>query len=110
MGVSAMFHSKNLIFIINHPAFCGESNKAVGDYKLYEQCLNNHLKDCFANFTKLQTFIRHFDKISGFQSKLVILAPVLAVCGPIYLLFRCYQIRLIITGDDSPDAPGLLVY
>lgn len=110
MGASAVFHNKNLIFIINHSAFCGESNKAVGDSRLYEQCLYNHLKDCFDNLTKLQTFIQHFNKISGFQSKLVILAPILAVCGPIYLLSRYYRIRLIIAGDNSPDAPGLLVY
>lgn len=80
------------------------SNKvsyAAHAYELHEHCL----KDYFANFTKLQPSIHWFNKMP-LQSQLIILAPVSAVCKPIFLLSCYYRIRLIITGDDSLAGPG----
>lgn len=48
--------------------------------------------------------------IKDFSKQLKILAPASAAWKPIYLLSSYYRIRLIITGDDSPAAPGLLAY
>lgn len=98
----------NMICIINHWAFFVKTQ-----IKFHKQlmtinftCMSlHHLKDCLANFTKLQPSIQRFDKMR-LQSQLIILAPVSEVCKPIFLLCCYYRIRLIITGDDSPAAPG----
>lgn len=71
--------------------------------KLQEQSLYATLKTAF-NIKKLQPSIQQFNKMP-LQSQLIIIAPVSAVCKPIFLLSCYYQIRLIITGDDSPASP-----
>lgn len=61
----------------------------------------------------VSVYFRDLDLLLGgsvkdFSKQIRVLAPASAAWTPIYLLSSYYQIRLIITGDDSPAAPGLL--